>query len=138
MTLSLKTIGLAAAITALTAGSAMAAVSTTSLNVRSGPGTGYGVIDTLSPGEEVSIQSESNGWCQIRWPGPTGWASCAYLTGGTPTVATGPDYSLDYGPDYDYGPPVYFGPTFPVFPTHHFYHMHHSGNDWWWMHNHHP
>lgn len=129
MTFSLKTIGLATAITALTAGSAFAAVSTTSLNVRSGPGINYGVVATLSPGEYVSIRAQSNGWCEIGGPGPNGWASCAYLTG-NPQVATGPDYSYDYGLDYfDYGPSITIGPTFPVFPYHH---DHHTNNNWWW------
>lgn len=135
MTFSLKTIGLAAAITAFSAGAAFAAVSTTSLNVRSGPGTGYGVVATLAPGEVVNIGAESNGWCQIRWPGPNGWASCAYLTGSGPTVATGAEFGPDYGPDYDVGPVF---PDFPtVFPFHH--HDHRGGGmDWWWMHHHRP
>jgi uncharacterized protein YraI len=52
---------------------------TVSLNVRSGPGTGNGVIDTLSPGERVSVEQCRSGWCFIEHPGPDGWVSSRYL-----------------------------------------------------------
>jgi len=55
--------------------------STTALNVRSGPGTSYGVVDTLLPGESVEVtECVSNGWCHIQHPGPDGWVSSKYLT----------------------------------------------------------
>jgi uncharacterized protein YraI len=50
-----------------------------SLNVRSGPGTNYRVIDTLRPGENVEITRRSGGWCYVIKNGPDGWASCRYL-----------------------------------------------------------
>lgn len=50
-----------------------------SLNVRSGPGTNYRVIDTLRPGENVEISQRSGGWCHLIKSGPDGWASCRYL-----------------------------------------------------------
>ncbi len=140
MTFSLKTIGLATAITVLTAGSALAAVSTTSLNVRSGPGINYGVVATLAPGEQVSIRAQSNGWCELSSPG--GWASCAYLSGGPavtyPNLAYGYG-DFDNGPDFDYGPTINIGPSFPIFPSHHFNHSfpHHRGMNDWWLHHHH-
>src|SRR5579871_5844819 len=93
----LKAAGIGAVATMLTAGAALAATATTSVNVRTGPGTGYNVVDTLSPGEHVSIVGQSNGWCQVNKPGPNGWVSCAYLTGGGgyygPRVDEGPDIS---------------------------------------------
>lgn len=51
-----------------------------SLNVRSGPGTNYSVIDTLRPGENVQINRRSGGWCYVIKNGPDGWASCRYLS----------------------------------------------------------
>ena len=54
---------------------------TASVNVRSGPGTQYGVVDTLYPGETVNIETcQSNGWCLIAHTGPDGWVSARYLS----------------------------------------------------------
>ena len=44
----LKAAGIGAVATLLTAGAAFAATATTSVNVRTGPGTSYGVVDTLA------------------------------------------------------------------------------------------
>jgi len=78
----LKAAGLGVVITALTVGASFAATATGSVNVRSGPGTSYGVVDHLWPGEHVRITGRSNGWCEVSKPGPDGWVSCAYLAGG--------------------------------------------------------
>ena len=57
------------------------AASTTWLNVRSGPGTGFSVVDTLGPGEIVNVtECETNGWCYVEHPGPDGWVSSSFLT----------------------------------------------------------
>lgn len=68
---------------------------TVDLNVRSGPGTSFGVVDTLYAGEPVEVtECASNGWCYIQHSGPNGWVSSKYLsttTGpGTKTTATLP------------------------------------------------
>ncbi|HEV7344642.1 MAG TPA: SH3 domain-containing protein [Devosia sp.] len=52
---------------------------TVSLNVRSGPGTGNGVVDTLTPGERVSVEECRNNWCYIEHSGPDGWVASRYL-----------------------------------------------------------
>ena len=95
---------LGAVITAITAGGAFAAVATSSVNVRSGPGTSYGVLDQLYPGEHVAVTDRASGWCEVARPGPNGWVSCAYLAGGY----SGPHRFNRYdGPDYyDDGPSV--------------------------------
>jgi uncharacterized protein YraI len=121
----LKAAGIGVVATALTAGAALAATATSSVNVRSGPGTGYGVVDRLSPGEYVNINGRSSGWCSISKPGPDGWVSCAYLTGGRVNVYDGPRYrSYDR---YDRGPSVNFsfgfgGPGYYPRPM----------RPWWW------
>ncbi|MCC6918586.1 MAG: SH3 domain-containing protein [Alphaproteobacteria bacterium] len=74
-----KAVGIGTVIAALTAGTAFAAVATSSVNVRSGPGTSYRVLDTLRPGEQVDIVGRSGGWCEVRKSGPDGWVSCNYL-----------------------------------------------------------
>jgi hypothetical protein len=95
---------LGAVVTAITAGAAFAAVATSSVNVRSGPGTGYGILDQLYPGEHVAVTDRAGGWCEVARPGPNGWVSCAYLAGGYSGPRRfnrydGPGY-YDNGPDY--------------------------------------
>jgi uncharacterized protein YraI len=103
----LKAGALGVVATALTAGAAFAAVATTSVNVRSGPGTSYGVVDTLRPGEPVSIRDRSGGWCAVSKSGPDGWVSCAYLAGGYgPRVNVyrdRPNFYRDRSPDIGFG-----------------------------------
>lgn len=53
----------------------------TSLNVRSGAGTGYYVKDSVKRGEIVIVLSESNGWSKILYDGvKTGYVSSQYLS----------------------------------------------------------
>jgi uncharacterized protein YgiM (DUF1202 family) len=60
---------------------ANAAQATSSVNVRSGPGTNYSVVDTLQRGENVDVdRCQSNGWCYVIKSGPDGWVSARYLT----------------------------------------------------------
>lgn len=96
-----KVAGLGAAVLALTASAAFAATSTASVNVRTGPGTQYRAIDTLSPGQRVSIVDQSGGWCEVDKSGPNGWVSCRYLTDGDyrprPSVTVRPGVSIELG-----------------------------------------
>ena len=67
---------------------------TASVNVRSGPGTQYRVVDTVYAGENVNIETcRSNGWCRITHTGPDGWVSARYLS----------NDDSDYGDDDDFG-----------------------------------
>jgi len=86
--------------TALTAGTALAATATANVNVRSGPSTGYGVIDVLSPGDRVDVTGQSNGWCEISMPGPNGWVSCSYLAN---TSFDRPYHRVNEGPSVSFG-----------------------------------
>lgn len=75
-TTALATIASLGSVTA-----ALADQATASVNVRSGPGTQYGVLDTLYPGEKVNIETcRSNGWCLVEHSGPNGWVSARYLS----------------------------------------------------------
>lgn len=75
------------------------AMSTTSLNVRSGPGPGYRVVDVLHPGERVDVDRCVGSWCFVTHPGPDGWVSANYLTRGDDR--------------WDDRPPVYVHPPYP-------------------------
>ncbi|MGL5616215.1 MAG: SH3 domain-containing protein [Sarcina sp.] len=52
----------------------------TSLNVRSGAGTNYGVIGSLSLNATVKITGESGTWYKIDFNGKTGYVSKQYIT----------------------------------------------------------
>lgn len=49
---------------------------TTSLNIRSGPGTVYAVIGSIGPNQPFGVQGCSGGWCFLG----TGYVSSAYIT----------------------------------------------------------
>lgn len=83
MSLKRITTALTATATAvlLATSAASAAQATGSVNVRSGPGTSFGVVDSLSAGESVDVgECRSNGFCYITHSGPDGWVSSRYLT----------------------------------------------------------
>jgi len=73
--------GLAAALLVFGAGAAMAAQAqaTSTVNVRSGPGTGYAIVDKLHPGELVDMIRCNEGWCYVGKSGTDGWVAQAYL-----------------------------------------------------------
>jgi uncharacterized protein YraI len=81
---------------------AVDATATTWLNVRAGPRAANPVVDTLYPGETVSVEEcEPGGWCRIGHSGPSGWVNSSYLepvtgSGGAPA----PDcrFQLTLGP----------------------------------------
>lgn len=49
------------------------------LNVRSGPGTSYSKVTSLSSGTVVSIVGIDNGWYKITYNGVTGYVSSDYM-----------------------------------------------------------
>lgn len=46
------------------------------LNVRKGPGTGYGIVTTVKEGQAYTIVSESNGWGKLK--SGVGWIKLSY------------------------------------------------------------
>jgi len=98
-------IGLASALFALAAGataaSAATAYASSTVNVRSGPGTGYAVVGVLRPGQRVDIDYCRGSWCVIQQRGPDGWVNANYLNADR---YRGRDrYDDDYYDDYDDG-----------------------------------
>ena len=73
------TIAAAGLIASTMAALAVPAVATTAVNVRSGPGVNFAVVDTLFSGEAVDVTECQGGWCYVEHPGPDGWVSGNYL-----------------------------------------------------------
>jgi uncharacterized protein YraI len=103
--------GLSLLATAATAFAAPA-VATSNVNVRSGPGTGYGVVDTLRRGEPVDVRQCQGSWCYVEKSGPDGWVSSSYLGRGGNFYDDEDDYYTPRPPR----PPVY--DPYPPRPPH--------------------
>jgi hypothetical protein len=101
--------GLAALALLATTAAAFAApaYATGNVNVRSGPGTGYGRVDVLVRGQQVDVQYCRGSWCFVQKSGPDGWVSASYLSrsGG------------GWQDDDDWGRPPHWTPT-PPRPPH--------------------
>lgn len=99
-----------AAVVFLPAANAAPGTVTGNVNVRSGPGTNYAVVDTLTRGSTVDVQRCQGSWCYVVKPGPDGWVSASYLSaGGRPVNPSQPGLSFGFsigGPD---GPTINFG-----------------------------
>ncbi|MCA9759045.1 MAG: SH3 domain-containing protein [Candidatus Eisenbacteria bacterium] len=66
-------------------------VSANSLNVRSGPGTDFDVIDSVKKGDQVIGLREDSGWVQVELPaGTIGWVSKRHVTIGEALAAPEP------------------------------------------------
>ena len=74
--------GLAALVLLAGAASASAfeAEAKSAVNVRTGPGTTYGIVDKLEPGELVTVtECAPNNFCFVEHDGPDGWVSASFL-----------------------------------------------------------
>jgi len=70
-----------AVLSAVSAAFAVDAVATTTVNVRTGPGTDFSIVGQLAAGERVDIREcTSANWCFVNRAGPSGWVSAAFLT----------------------------------------------------------
>jgi uncharacterized protein YraI len=82
---------------------------TSNVNVRSGPGGSYAVVDTVRSGTNVDVQQCEGSWCYIAKPGPDGWVSAQYLSAnGRPVNSGQPGLSFGFstGPG---GPQINIG-----------------------------
>ena len=76
------------------------------LNLRTGPGTGYGIITSLRNGRPVKLIKKSGNWYKVKtMGGTTGWVSKKYLKAGAyanvDTCCTG--LNVRKGPGTGYG-----------------------------------
>ena len=115
---TLLTLGGAALALALgtAAASAATAFASSTVNVRSGPGTGYGIVDALYPGERVDVDHCRGAWCFVEKRGPDGWVNANYLTQDRDRWDDRYDDDEDPFPFYVVRP--HFRPFYP--PFHHY------------------
>jgi len=104
--------GVAVATTALVvflpAAQAAPGYATANVNVRSGPSTGYRVVDVLQRGQSVDVQRCQGSWCYVVKSGPDGWVSANYLSSGSGGGGnTGPGFN--FGITVPGGPSINFG-----------------------------
>ncbi len=95
-----------AAVVFLPAAQAAPGTVTSNVNVRSGPGTNYGVVDTARRGQQVDIEQCEGSWCYITKPGPDGWVSSQYLSG---VGSSSGQPSINFGINVPGGPSINFG-----------------------------
>ena len=107
-------VGSAAALTL--PAEAYAAYTTSSVNLRTGPGTGYGIVTTIPGGVGVGVGSCVPSWCQVNYAGFSGWVATTYLANvGQPSYAPPPAYPP---PAYAYPPPP---PAYPYYTPYNYY-----------------
>jgi len=137
----LKQFALAAGIVLVSVSTAAAAIVTSPLNLRRGPGTGFGVITAMPPGARVDVLECGGAWCRVAWRGIEGFASASYLAGGggAYAYAPAPYYAYEPAPYYDYapGPVVSFGFGFGGGGWRHGWHGGRGGHGWHGGHGHH-
>jgi hypothetical protein len=105
-------------------------VATGAVNVRTGPGTGYAKVGTLSAGELVDVKQCQGSWCFVdRNSGTDGWVSANYLQPAAAQPApSDPDIPFNFGvtvgpggPSFSFGigdapPPAPVPPPAPAPP----------------------
>lgn len=100
----------AAAMVFLPAAQAAPGSATAHVNVRSGPGTGYGVVSTLQRGQQVDVQQCQGSWCYVEGRGVAGWVSSNYLAaGGRPVNPSNPNLSFGFTIGGPNGPQINIG-----------------------------
>lgn len=81
-------------------------VATSVLNVRSGPGTGYGIMGTVGSGQIYMRVTASGDWHKIYFKGNTGWCHSGYtstVTSGSAAKVTTGTLNVRTGPSTGYG-----------------------------------
>jgi uncharacterized protein YraI len=99
MLFSAALVGLTAAGGAATAAERFAA--SIDVNIRSGPGANYPIVEVLHSGEAISAQKCDGGWCSVTAPGGgSGWIASRFLSpasSGAPEPAAAPGHAAPIG-----------------------------------------
>jgi uncharacterized protein YraI len=98
-------IGIAAVALAGSAASAFAAsaVATDNVNVRSGPGGSYAVVDNLRRGQRVEIDRCRGSWCLVFGRNTEGWVAASYLGNDSRPVRNRRDRDVDVNVNLGFG-----------------------------------
>lgn len=100
----------AAAVVFLPAAQAAPGTATSNVNVRSGPGTSYGVVSTMRRGDNVDVQRCQGSWCYVVGRGYAGWVAGTYLSaGGTAVNPSNPGVSFGFNLSGGNGPNISIG-----------------------------
>lgn len=65
-------------------------VNVSALNLRTGPGTNYGIIKSLYSGSKLEVLEEISGWYKVSYSGNTGYVSKEFVTVDSNTQAPTP------------------------------------------------
>ncbi|EAX96401.1 NLP/P60 family protein, putative [Trichomonas vaginalis G3] len=84
------------------AGSGVVYGSGIGVNIRSGPGTGYGVIAAVADGTTLSVTGHSSNWWQVSYNGQTGYVISDYLKVSGSVSGTGSGLNVRAGPGTNY------------------------------------
>lgn len=72
------------------AGQKSGVITGSGVRVRSGPGTGYSVVGSVTTGDRVTVLKTSGQWSSVKTPGGlAGWVSSQYISAGGTLVSTG-------------------------------------------------
>jgi hypothetical protein len=95
----------AAGILISTAGAfAVEAAAKSAVNVRTGPGTSFGIVDQLTAGEVVNVtECAPTNFCFVEHDGPDGWVSANYLTTVDDDEEEAPEEGSGSNPDCSFG-----------------------------------
>ncbi len=90
--MTFKSLSLAGGLLLLSVGAAAAAPAVVSdnLNLRSGPGTAYRVLNVLPEGSSVDVLGCDGNWCRVSSAEGTGYASSGYIDMGAGAYAEAP------------------------------------------------
>ncbi|MBR2666879.1 MAG: SH3 domain-containing protein [Oscillospiraceae bacterium] len=106
---SIRTAVAAASLAALmavsvTASAASGVVTDGPLRMRSGPGTSYEILNSLSTGTSAEVLDAANGWFKISYGGQTGYVSGDFMTLSDPLngVVSADVLNVRSGPSTDY------------------------------------
>jgi uncharacterized protein YraI len=86
---------------------------TSSVNLRQGPGTDFGITTTIPRGAIVEVVNCSGEWCTVHWRGTRGYAIARNLDlgAGGPAIVRATRVYVEPAPVI-VGGPVYIGPRY--------------------------
>ncbi len=80
-----------------TGAQANSAIATTTINMRSGPGTQYSSLGRIPNGVVINVAGCTNGynWCRVNYRGQEGWASSQYIAVQTGSSSNSGNFGTD-------------------------------------------